>query len=398
MWVYRQSFKSLVAIFKSEYYFDMKLKRYFALFGIVTGLWAAEPCQVKFIVKYPAQLPATTIFITGNHTLLGNWNPGAIALDRTDDYYAKVLTFPAGTKLEYKFTLGSWEKEAASDNGEIFANFRLTVTGDTILSYTFNNWTHRIRQPVVGHILGQVEYLNNLSGDGLKARDVVVWLPPDYNENPQKRYPVLYMHDGQNLFSARTAGYGAEWRLDEIADSLITAGCIRPLIIVGIYNTSDRSQEYGTGKMGLRYRDFVISTVKPLIDQRYRTIPDRELTVTGGSSMGGLVSFILLWENPDVFSKAICMSPAFQIDTLDYVRIVKNHPGKPPAIKIYIDNGGIDLENELQPGIDAMLNSLTALGFRPDCDYYWVKDPQAAHNETAWSRRIAYPLQLFFRP
>jgi enterochelin esterase-like enzyme len=118
------------------------------------------------------------------------------------------------------------------------------------------------------------------------------------------------MHDGQNLFSAHTAGFGAEWRLDEIADSLITAGLIRPLIIVGIFNTGDRNLEYANGNIGPRYRDFVVHKIKPFIDKKYRTLPDQKYTVTGGSSMGGLVAFILLWENPEIFSGAICMSPA----------------------------------------------------------------------------------------
>lgn len=364
----------------------------------VNTLFADEFCTVNFVVRSPSLSPTAKVFITGNHTKLEDWNPAALAMQWQDSIWTKTITVPTATKLEYKFTLGSWDREALNATGNAFANFAMTVTQDTVMEYTFRRWGASIRPVVTEHISGRVEYLSDLFVKGLKSHDVVVWLPPGYAENPRKRYPVLYMHDGQNLFSARTAGYGAEWRLDEIADSLITAGQIDPLIIVGIYNTSDRSQEYGTGKMGRRYRDFVINTVKPLIDRRYRTLPDRTQTATGGSSMGGLVAFILLWENPEIFSKAICMSPAFRIDTLDYVQDVKIQRDKLPAVKIYIDNGGIDLENELQPGIDAMLNALNGLGFQQDRDYFWIKDPTAPHNETAWSRRIAFPLQLFFKP
>jgi len=365
---------------------------------VVNTLFAGEFYKVSFVVRLPALPQTVKVFITGNQTQLGSWDPAAITLQQQDSIWIKTIIVPINTRLEYKFTLGSWDREALNANGNAFANFTLTVTQDTVLEYAFKHWGASIRPAVIEHITGRIEYLPDLSVKGLMPRDVVVWLPPGYAENPQKRYPVLYMHDGQNLFSARTAGYGAEWRLDEIADSLITAGRIEPLIIVGIYNTSDRSQEYGTGKIGRRYRDFVISTVKPLVDRQYRTLPDREQTATGGSSMGGLVAFILLWENPDVFSRAICMSPAFRIDTLDYVQDVKIQRGKLPAVQIYIDNGGIDLENELQPGIDAMLNTLNRLGFQQDRDYYWIIDPTASHNETAWSQRIAFPLQLFFKP
>jgi len=376
----------------------MKFSRFLILLCLVAELLGVNLVSVKFAVKSPNLLPATQVFITGNHSKLGDWNPGTVRLEYKDGVWSKSLSFNHGTLLEYKFTLGNWSKEALDDKGHVFTNFTLEVTSDTVIVYAFSDWGANIQPPVTEHITGQIEYIRNLSGKDLTPRDVAVWLPPDYTKNPGRRYAVLYMHDGQNLFSARTAGYGVEWRIDEIADSLIHLRLIEPLIVVGIYNTDARNQEYATGDTGRCYRDFVIEQVKPLIDRRYRTLPDREHTATGGSSLGGLVAFILLWENPQIFSKAICMSSAFLIDTLDYVRVIKNHRGDRPSVKIYIDNGGIDLENELQPGIDAMLETLDKIGYRKNCDYFWVKDSLAQHNEAAWSRRIAYPLQMFFKP
>src|SRR5690606_28646700 len=148
---------------------------------------------------------------------------------------------------------------------------------------------------------GTVVYHRNLTADSLKPRDLIVWLPPGY-EKTSKRYPVLYMHDGQNVFDPATSSCGGDWRIDEIADSLIRSKQMDPAIIVGIYNCSDRMEEYVPGAKGRAYMDFVANTVKPLIDQYYRTRPGAKHTLTGGSSAGGILAFMLAWEYPHVFS------------------------------------------------------------------------------------------------
>jgi predicted alpha/beta superfamily hydrolase len=171
---------------------------------------------------------------------------------------------------------------------------------------------------------------------------------------------------------------------------------MQPAIVVGIYNTSDRSQEYTPGEKGTAYMHFVVNQVKPLIDQTYRTMPGREHTVGGGSSAGGIISFMLAWEYPQVFSKAICMSPAFKIEDIDYVKTVRAYEGKKKDLFFYIDNGGIELETRLQPGVDAMLTALREKGYREGDDYYWVKAPGARHSEAAWAKRLPLALKRCF--
>lgn len=162
---------------------------------------------------------------------------------------------------------------------------------------------------------------------GLKPRDIIVWLPPGYDENINERYPVLYMHDGQNIVDPKTSSFGIDWQIDEVADSLIRENKIEPIIVVGIYNTADRSSEYKNIDSGFVYMDFVINKLKPLIDKTYRTKPDKENTANGGSSLAGLTSLMFVWEHPEVFSKAICMSSAFKIENIDYVSDIEKYSG-----------------------------------------------------------------------
>src|SRR5262249_44323272 len=146
-------------------------------------------------------------------------------------------------------------------------------------------------------------------------RRLIVWLPPGYNTR-QQRYPVLYMHDGQNLFDDATSFLG-EWHADETATMLIEQKRIEPIIIVGVENTgTSRLDEYTptegedrtgattrrAGGRGELYAQFLIQEVKPFIDANYRTLPDREHTAVAGSSLGGLISLYLGYQHGDVFS------------------------------------------------------------------------------------------------
>lgn len=250
-----------------------------------------------------------------------------------------------------------------------------------------------------GQITGVVKYHPAVKSNDLLERNLIVWLPPNYDENPDQRYPVLYMHDGQNIFDPSTSFIGIDWQIDETADSLIRLGEIPPVIIVGIFNTSDRTVEYTPGEKGSAYMDFVVNTVKPLIDNTYRTQSERENTFVGGSSAGGIISFMLVWEYPEIFSKAICMSPAFRNPDgfnyqFNYVTTVQNTESVPDNVFFYMDNGGVDLEALLQPGIDEMLLALDAKGFRLDTDFVFVKDPEATHNEAAWAKRFPDALKI----
>lgn len=348
-----------------------------------------NPNQLTFQLFSPDLTNETEVFITGSIPELGNWNPSAVKMTSKGNHlWEKTIETKANFGIEYKFTLGSWEKESVNANGLPLDNFIVKVSSDTIIKNDVYFWKDGTVKNIQGQITGTVKYHHNFNGKNLLDRDIIVWLPPNYEKDNHKTYDVLYMHDGQNLFDPKTSSFGVDWQVDETVDSLISTKKITPIIIVGIYNTKDRSSEYNPSEKGGDYMKFLVHQLKPFIDQNYRTNTGRNNTIVGGSSMGGIISFALAWEYPEVFSKAICMSPAFKISHIDYVKEVINDQGKKKNIKLYIDNGGVGLEEQLQPGIDEMLAALKSKGFKDSQDLWWIHDKEAKHFEAAWAKRM----------
>ncbi len=248
--------------------------------------------------------------------------------------------------------------------------------------------TYRGRKKIAGHIKFHKKFHSEFLGN---KRDVFVWLPPSYSEDSDKRYPVLYMHDGQNLMNPSTSFLGVDWQVDETVSRLIKAGLLREIIVVGIYNTEDRLQEYSDSVKGRYYMRFLVEELKPFIDSNYKTIPNARNNAVIGSSMGGLISFLIAWEYPEVFSMAGCMSSSFYYDNDKIFKTVSSSKSK-PDIKIYIDHG----EDGLTRG-QRMFSLLTEKGFLigTNIDYFYA--PGAEHNEAAWADRLERPLLFFFK-
>ena len=360
-------------------------------------LSAQQKVVVQFIVITHALADSEHVSISGNNTELGNWDAGKIFLNRVNDTtYSKSIMFSAGENIEYKVTRGSWDKEAVESDGSIPKNSFLKTCCDTTVVIKITGWKDQFKQIIHGQITGTVEYLKNYQPGILDPRDIIIWFPPSYSINSEKRFPVLYFQDGQNVFDPSTSSFGYDWRFDEVADSLIKLGMIDELIIVGIYNTKYRWQEYSPGDTGTAYMNLLVNKIKPLIDSLYRTLPQRENTFVGGSSMGGLISFMLLWNYPEIFSKAICVSPAFKISDINYVSTVENYQGDHKPINIYIDNGEVGLESELRPGIDDMLIALQNKKYQLGCNLVWYKYYNAQHSERDWSKRVWRMLKFLF--
>jgi predicted alpha/beta superfamily hydrolase len=229
-------------------------------------------------------------------------------------------------------------------------------------------------------------------------RDLVVWLPPGYAVS-QRRYPVIYMHDGQNLFDPRTS-YAEPWRVDRAMEK----GAQRSLeaIVVGIPNMGvDRIDEYspfvdaraGGGK-GDRYVDWIIGTVKPLIDGQFRTRPERARTGMAGSSMGGLITLYAYLRDPSVFGFVAAMSPSLWFagrSIFSTARSAAYVPGR-----IYLDIGGREGKVALDDARH-MRALLMEKGYTSGAELRWVEDPRGRHNEVDWGRRFGDALPFLLK-
>jgi predicted alpha/beta superfamily hydrolase len=362
-----------------------------------------EP-QVIFNVIVPASTPAEAkVFIAGNHSLLGNWDPSKIELTKQNDsLWTITRTFLKDFSLEFKITHGSWNAQAIYQAGAIPGNTQFVVRNDTAVTIQPQTWSDLAfksgsKALSGGGITGTVKYHRGLKHPKLgHPRDVIVWLPPSYEKDTRQRYPVLYMHDGQNIVDPSTSFIGYDWHVDEVADSLIRAQKMEKIIVVGIYSSPDRNPEYSDTELGRAYADFVIHRLKPMIDSTYRTKPEAKNTAVMGSSMGGLISFLFVWWHPEVFSKAGCLSSAFLVDDDKILKDVRADTGPKKLIRVYLDDGSEGLEARLKPGYDEMVALLLEKGYVKSADLEYFYDLGAEHNERAWAKRIWRPLRFMF--
>jgi predicted alpha/beta superfamily hydrolase len=199
------------------------------------------------------------------------------------------------------------------------------------------------------------------------------------------------MHDGQNIMDPKTAFVGKDWRVDETVMKLIKQKKIKEIIVVGVYNSPDRLDEYSWSEKGRNYLNFLVSELKPIIDANYKTLPEKEKTAIMGSSMGGLISFYAAWNYPEVFSMAGCLSSSFYYNNDKSIKTVEEYDGHKKPIKFYLDHG----EDGALRG-QRMFVELSKKGYviGQDIDYFY--SPGAEHNEKEWAARLERPLVYFF--
>ncbi len=236
------------------------------------------------------------------------------------------------------------------------------------------------------------------------ARDVTVYLPAGYDEQPERRYPVLYLHDGQNLFNPETSFVpGQYWRVEQTADAVIEAGEVEPLIIVGVNNagarrlaeyTHSRDKKMGGGEADC-YGLLLVKELIPFINQTFRTKTGPAHTGLGGSSLGGLVSLYLGMQYPEVFGRLAVMSPSIWWDRRSILKVLEK-AGKPaPLPRIWLDAGDAE-GGRCQPDAQVAATQLTEQGWRPELDIHYEWIPGGTHTEEAWAARVGPMLRWLF--
>lgn len=258
------------------------------------------------------------IFLAGD---FNGWNPADTAwkMKWADSGVILAKQLPVG-KISFKITRGSWERVECDSAGKAIPNREHTIAHDTTIVLNVAVWQDYAPAQKVKHTASANVHIISEKFDMPqlgRQRRIWIYLPADY-ETSGRKYPVLYMHDGQNLFDEATGNFG-EWGVDETLDKLpVKQRCI----VVGIDNGgserlaeySPYASKYAKEAQGDKYIDFLVNTLKPYIDGHYRTQKDVKHTAIAGSSMGGLISFYAILKYPKVFGKAGVFSPAFWIN------------------------------------------------------------------------------------
>jgi predicted alpha/beta superfamily hydrolase len=351
---------------------------------LINLLWAmggyAQHKATFVLHNLPTAHAMDSVWLAGN---FNGWNPGnrQYAFTKNGELWQLVLTLSPGW-YEYKCTRGSWEKVESASNGQDVGNRNFQLRSDTTIHLDIAAWKDDFVAPVREssasaqvRIMADSFYMPQLG----RHRRIWLYLPKGYADGTQ-RYPVLYMHDGQNLFDERTAPFG-EWGVDECLDSL-SLRCI----VVGIdHGNNKRMNEYnpytfanfGPGE-GDGYVDFLVKTLKPQIDQRYRTQPGLAATGIAGSSMGGLISLYAVLKYPQVFGYAGIFSPAFwTAPALD--SYIDSLPGSISA-RLFFYAGGQE-SKEMLPDMERIADKVA---LKSNYFMYSVVEEAGRHNEPVW--------------
>jgi predicted alpha/beta superfamily hydrolase len=382
---------------------NMKIKiPLLILFSFLIGLLQAQ--LVIKVNSIPVNTPAgANIYVAGS---FNNWNPASsshILTPTGNGQYAITVTASAGL-VEFKFTRGSWNTVEGNATGSFQANHQFQYNGQQqsttlpILSWEdLGNGGNGNGSTAASNvsIMDNSFYIPQLN----KTRRIWLYLPPDY-QTTTKKYPVLYLQDGQNLFDDLTS-FSGEWKVDESLNTLFNNGDYG-CIVVGIDNGgADRLDEYspwvnaqyGGGDGGL-YTDFIVNTLKPHIDANYRTLPARLYTGIGGSSMGALIATYAMFEHQDVFSKALSFSPAYWFAGNANANHVTS-TGKQGSVKIYLLAGG-DEPDYVTTDMTAVGDAMLGVGFSPQ-EIYFDTPSDGQHSEWFWAREFPDAYKWLFQ-
>lgn len=344
--------------------------------------------QVTFTLdSIPDYTPiGDTLYIAGDFQ---GWNPGhpdfALQKNNDDKWFIEIDSVAVGTIINFKFTRGDWGKVEKGINGEEIPDRQFTFGNGDSISIIIYNWADYGGENSTAaenvEIIDEEFYMPQLD----RNRRIWLYLPPDYNFS-DIHYPVVYMHDGQNLFDAYTS-FAGEWEVDESLNELFEEGYHVP-IVVGIDNGgSERINEYTPwmnsqygGGMGEQYIDFIVETLKPFIDENYRTITDRNNTALWGSSLGGLISHYGVLKFQDVFSKAGIFSPSYWFS--DSVWMFTQEMGHQDEMRLYQMAGSLE-GGTMVADTWAMHDTLTNLTFSSN-ELSTKIIPGGQHNEQLW--------------
>ncbi len=387
--------------------------------SVVLGFGPQPAAPVKATLRVRVPEGTGPVYLAGGLDQLGPWRPDGRALIGTGRDRSVEITAPAGTTFEYKFTLGTWDREALSATGAVPPNNHIVLTHDTVVTHEIPAFKKEVRDYVIdwrgSGVVGRLVYWPDVHSTHLGPNRLVeIWLPPGY-DSTSTRYPVLYMSDGQNLFDPRIASTGVDWGVDEAIVRLVQRGVMPPVIVVGVWNSAERGLEYSPWQGAPNYARFLIEELIPRVNATFRTLTGPQNTAVIGSSMGGLLSFYLVTHHPETFGACGCMATAFPLsdalvqqyfpgvpkvahpDTTPYiVRDIAAGLQVPRGVRYWFDFGGHGIDSLFGPSHEIVREWLLRQGLKEGTDFVIRRYPESTHNEASWRARLEDPLTFLF--
>ena len=279
----------------------------------------SDPTEVTidFIVDAPEGTPPDQpLYLSGSSPRLGNWDPAGVRMERGEDgRYHRAVKLLRNMAYDYKVTRGTWSTVERTADDQEMPNRSIQPLADGDVELHVGTWTDKgLSIPGRITLTGDVRLHKLFPSEKLgNERTLIVLLPAGYSQATDRRYPVLYLNDGQNLMDESTSFNGVEWQVDETVNALIAEGRLEPMIVVGVYNTPDREAEFTPGEgeaaRGDAYAAFLADEVKPFIDEMYRTMADRDHAAVGGGGLGAVIALRTVMLRGEAFGLCLAFNP-----------------------------------------------------------------------------------------
>lgn len=376
----------------------------FSLFLTISVDCAAQRATINVVVNSRQPIPVgQQIFVEGNFKENNSFYEDKIALiPSADGSYIYSFIFKQGAVVDFTFTRGMIDSHEVDINKQPVPKRRLSAeSAFQTQTFTIEKWNDLTSKPYQATIVeksaeivdlpepDRLRVHKQLKGIGLSARDVYVWLPPNYHIDNYKRYPVIYIHQNHAVFNPNSTDSNNDWRIDETTDDLSSMQN-KAYILVSIDNRNDRSFAVDDWSVINPYCDFINQKVKPLIDANYRTLTQANEQICIGSRMGGSVSFALAAKFPYKFGKAICISPVayFPEDYKHLATFINKYSSN--KSNFIIEAGVNAKEARYQTGAKSLHDNLLNAGFNSN----WQLETDGDYSPIIWENRIKDLLNL----
>ena len=358
--------------------------------------------RIRFRIVPPVDRPSGAVYVSGNHPALGSWNPvEALPLSFDGVFHTASIEADTGYRLEYKIHRGSWEMEEVEAFGNVPSNHSHEIWLDATLHHTVADWKDRY----AGRLTRERVHSRILAGE----RELMIWLPPAYGREQEVRFPVVYLHDGSNVFDPRTSVVsGVDWAADEWVQVLSKQGMLPETIVVGIChpdgyaedNVTMRDFELSPQLGGAAHAQFVSTELVAHMDQHYRTIPNQKGRTLGGAGLAALNAFHTAIAHPGVFGRFVCLSTSFEDvsqslpDQSLALEALEAEPALDGGVRMYFDHGDHGLDECYGVYHSRLAEHLRSKGWKEGREFSIREIHGGTHAEISWRVRFGDALRF----